>query len=199
MKLRVPALFVLSLGIAAVSPLPAQDEMPPAGSEPPKVIKFDAPPAKPEEPEAQDVSYPRPEKTEILNSTDGKRLVGKHFFSLQWIDTEDLGIAEIKKEEDGVWSIKAEQKGKKKDNATDFAKIEGWVAKVEENKFTVWGILETQVSHINEGKPCARQGQWTFEAKGSRKYYRLQEMENPCEGNNLVDYLDVYFKGPKEE
>lgn len=34
--------------------------------------------------------------------------------------------------------------------------------------------------------------QWTFRVTGKRPYWRLKEMQNVCEGDNTVDYLDIY-------
>lgn len=166
--------------------------------EAPRVIKFDAPPAKEEAPDGtdpEDSAIRKPEKTEIVEKADAKRLLGKHLFALQWISWDNFGAAEIK-DENGVWSLKAEQKSKEAGN-TDYAKLDGWIAKVETGKFTFQGRIETQVSHMNEGKPCVRTGEFHFEVKEKRQYYRLVEMENPCEGDNTVDYLDVFFKAPK--
>lgn len=177
---------------------PAQDEMP----EPPtgraeRVIRFDAPPSTPATEVAEEAApaISKPEKTEILDEAEAKRLKGKHLFALQWIDWEKFGTAEVT-EEDGVWTIKAEQKSPEKGN-TDFVRMEGYITEVEEKQFTFLGKIETQVSHMYEGKPCIREGEFHFLAKDKRQYYRLQQMENPCETGNTLDYIDVFFKRPK--
>ena len=33
----------------------------------------------------------------------------------------------------------------------------------------------------------------TFKTKAGRKYWRMQEMDNPCEA--VTDYVDIYFRG----
>ena len=53
--------------------------------------------------------------------------------------------------------------------------------------------MATRVSFIAGGMRCARKGEFVFEVKGNRKYWRLQQMLNPCE--SVTDYVDVYFKG----
>ena len=59
--------------------------------------------------------------------------------------------------------------------------------------FLVKGDMATRVSFIAGGMRCARTGEFVFEVKGNRKYWRLQQMDNPCDP--VVDYVDVYFKG----
>ena len=49
-----------------------------------------------------------------------------------------------------------------------------------------------KISHINGGKPCAREGAMTFKITGKRRYWRLQEMNNPCDG--VTDYVDIFFR-----
>ena len=55
------------------------------------------------------------------------------------------------------------------------------------------GELVTYVAHHNNGKACVRNETFTFKASGKRKYWRMQEMTNPCEDGNHADYVDVYF------
>lgn len=49
-----------------------------------------------------------------------------------------------------------------------------------------------QISHINGGEPCVREGEMTFAITRKRKYWRLQEMQNPCD--TATDYVDIYFR-----
>jgi hypothetical protein len=37
-----------------------------------------------------------------------------------------------------------------------------------------------------------RQGDFTFKVTGKRKYWRMQEMDNPCD--EATDYVDIYYK-----
>jgi hypothetical protein len=52
--------------------------------------------------------------------------------------------------------------------------------------------VTTQISHINEGKPCERTGILNFRITGKRKYWRLQQIDNPCD--QAADYVDIYFR-----
>ena len=55
----------------------------------------------------------------------------------------------------------------------------------------VTGEIITRVHHINEGMPCERSGTFEFHAKGQRQYWRMQQIDNPCD--RVADYIDVYF------
>ena len=44
---------------------------------------------------------------------------------------------------------------------------------------------------VNDGKPVKREGTYNFTVAGQRRYWRMQEMNNPKDG--LCDYVDIYF------
>ena len=117
-----------------------------------------------------------------------QKLLGKHMFSLQWILFEKkpkYGTAAITRKETGLYiDARQEVNG-------NYVTLTGDLTVVGPKEFTVTGELITRVSHINNGNACPRQGTFTFKATGARKYWRLQEMENPCD--KVVDYVDVYF------
>ncbi len=115
-------------------------------------------------------------------------LLGKHLLSLQWISWDYFGAATVTNK-DGVFYLKGEQKERK---GSDFVKIDGVITEINEKDFKFDGTIFTQISHINSGEPCTRTGEMTFAVKGSRKYWRLQEMDNPCDA--VTDYVDIYFK-----
>ena len=135
--------------------------------------------------QAQDKTAANPPPAQKVEAE--RKLLGKHMFSLQWIlfSKPKYGTANITHKDTGLY-IDARQ-----EVAGDFATLKGDVRVVDAKEFTVTGELVTRVHHINNGKECPRSGTFTFKAKGTRKYWRMQEMENPCE--NLVDYVDVYF------
>jgi hypothetical protein len=37
-----------------------------------------------------------------------------------------------------------------------------------------------------------REGRFTFRITGTRRYWRMKEMNNPCE--DVADYVDVYLR-----
>lgn len=131
------------------------------------------------------------EKTVVNNANAGKMLRGKHFLSLQWISWDYFGAANVV-DKNGVYYLKGEQKGRG-DAATDYVKVTGVITEINAKDFKFDGIIETQISSINGGAPCQREGVLTFAVTKNRKYWRLQEMDNPCEG--VTDYVDIYFRG----
>jgi hypothetical protein len=114
---------------------------------------------------------------------------GAHNFTLQWIGWEKPGKAQITKKTDSTWSIQGEQRGE----GTDFVSIQGTLKMVSPRELTFDGTILTKVSHIYEGKVCERLGTYHFLAKGTRKYWRLQEMDNCAGGDHAVDYVDIFF------
>lgn len=128
------------------------------------------------------------EKT-VVNDADAKKmLLGKHLLSLQWISWDYFGTTNITNKA-GVLYLKGEQK---QHGGSDFVKIDGTITSIDKKEFKFEGTIVTQISYINGGKPCTRLGEINFAITGKRKYWRLQEMTNPCD--EAVDYVDIYFR-----
>ena len=119
-------------------------------------------------------------------SSAEQKLLGKHMFSLQWISWEKFGTATVTRQNNGGLYINARQ-----ELDGNYVTLKGDVSVLNDKEFTVTGELVTRVSYNNGGEPCPRNGTFTFKVMGTRKYWRLQEMTNPCE--DIVDYVDVYF------
>lgn len=117
-----------------------------------------------------------------------KQLLGEHLLSLQWISWDHFGKAVVT-EQNGALSIKGEQKSEKND---DYVTINGIVTKVGAGEFTFTGTIITKISYINGGKPCKREGEMTFRITGKRRYWRLVQMDNPCD--QATDYVDIYLR-----
>lgn len=128
------------------------------------------------------------EKTTVDNAKAETMLLGKHKLSLQWISWDYFGAAKVTKN-DGVYYLKGEQTQR---DGTDFVKVDGVITEISAKKFSFNGTITMQISHINNGEPCERTGDMIFKITGKRKYWRLQEMNNPCEG--VTDYVDIYFR-----
>ncbi|CAN5418924.1 hypothetical protein BH18ACI1_BH18ACI1_04470 [soil metagenome] len=128
------------------------------------------------------------QKTVINDAKAKKMLLGKHLFSLQWISWDYFGSA-IVSNKNGVFYLKGEQKQRK---GSDFVKIDGVITEIDAKEFTFDGTIITRISHINNGEPCTRIGKMNFAITNNRKYWRLQEMDNPCD--EAVDYVDIYFR-----
>lgn len=127
-------------------------------------------------------------KTDINNAAAAKTLLGRHKLSLQWISWDYFGTATVTNSR-GVYRIKGEQKAQ---GSTDFLKVDGVIKSIDAKEFVFEGTIATQISHINGGKPCTRDGEFRFKITGTRKYWRLMQMDNPCDP--VTDYVDIYFK-----
>ena len=114
---------------------------------------------------------------------------GKIGVTLHWIGWERRGIANITDPKNGFFQIQGKQTDKDSD---DFIEIMGILHQSSLTEITFEGIIKTRVSYINKGIVCERKGKYTFVAKPGKKYWRLKEQEN-CEGNMVVDYIDLYF------
>lgn len=114
---------------------------------------------------------------------------GTHHLTLQWISWDQPGKVKITKAEGDGYTVKGEQRDTK---TGDFVTISGTLHVVSARELTFEGRIATQHSTVNDGKVCEKEGKYRFYAKDQRKYWRLQEMNN-CEGNNVVDYVDIYF------
>jgi hypothetical protein len=125
------------------------------------------------------------EQTVVNNAKSETILRGKHKLSLQWISWNYFGAANVTNN-DGVYYLKGEQTQR---DGTDFVKVDGVITEIGAKEFKFNGTITMQVSHINNGE---RTGDMTFKITGKRKYWRLQEMDNPCEG--VTDYVDIYFR-----
>ncbi|HSK72955.1 MAG TPA: hypothetical protein VK892_14750 [Pyrinomonadaceae bacterium] len=128
------------------------------------------------------------EKTVVNDAKAKNMLLGKHMLSLQWISWDYFGSATVTNK-NGVFYLKGRQKGR---GNTDFVEVDGIITRIDAKQFKFDGKITTQISHINGGEPCLREGEMTFAITGKRKYWRLQEMDNPCEP--VTDYVDIYFR-----
>lgn len=115
-----------------------------------------------------------------------RKLLGKHMFSLQWISWDYFGTVYIR-EKNGVLTISGEQTGE-----NDYVRIDGIITSADKKSFVFEGDIITKVHHIANGEACKRSGKMHFLITGSRKYWRLQEMDSPC--SHVVDYVDVFFR-----
>ena len=128
------------------------------------------------------------DKTVVSDAKAKAMLLGKHKLSLQWISWNYFGQANITNKR-GVLYLKGEQKQRR---GSDYVKINGVITSIDAKEFKFDGTITMRISHIADGKPCERTGEMTFRITGKRKYWRLQEMDNPCD--DATDYVDIYFR-----
>jgi hypothetical protein len=127
-------------------------------------------------------------KTTINDQKAKQMLLGPHRLSLQWISWDYFGKINVT-ESNGVLMIKGEQKGR---GTGDYLTVDGVITSVDAKEFGFKGTIITKVSHNNNGEPCKRDGEMTFRITNNRKYWRLKEMDSPCE--EIVDYVDIFFR-----
>ena len=137
---------------------------------------------------ASTISLAAQERTKVNDKLAARMLQGGHKLSLQWISWDYFGAVTVKQAR-GIYSLKGEQRGR---GSKDYLTIEGMIVSIDKNQFVLEGDIITQVSHINGGKPCKRHGDFTFKITGKRRYWRMQEMDNPCD--QATDYVDIYFR-----
>ena len=128
------------------------------------------------------------QKTVVNDTKARQQLLGKHKLSLQWISWDYFGTA-IVTQKRGLYYLKGKQAGR---GNQDFLTVDGTITEISAREFKFNGKIVTQISHNNHGNPCVREGEMTFRITGQRKYWRLMEMDSPCEG--IVDYVDIYFR-----
>lgn len=127
-------------------------------------------------------------KTIIKDQNAKQMLLGQHRLSLQWISWDYFGKINVT-ESKGTLFIKGEQKGR---GTSDYLSVDGIITMVDAKEFAFKGMIITKVSHNNNGEPCKREGEMTFRITQNRKYWRLKEMDSPCE--EIVDYVDIFFR-----
>jgi hypothetical protein len=129
------------------------------------------------------------ERTIIKSASAARMLLGRHRLSLQWVSWDYFGTANVTNVK-GVYRVKGEQRGRGK--STDYVRIDGIITSISPKEFKFDGTVEMRVSHINGGQPCIREGELTFAITKNRRYWRMQEMDNPCD--TATDYVDIYFR-----
>lgn len=130
-------------------------------------------------------------KTSTNDKSAKTSLLGNHLLTLQWIGTGAKAGKVKVYEKKGIVYVHGTQEDSK---TGDYVNISGMITEINKNEFKFCGYITTKVSHINNGEPCQRNGNFTFAIKGGRKYWRLQEMQNACDNTGVVDYIDIYFK-----
>jgi hypothetical protein len=139
-------------------------------------------------PAAKEAAPAAPTKTQVSDDKAREQLLGEHVLTLQWIsDNKKVGKAQVT-EENGLLKLKGEQRAAKGNYVT----VEGVIEQVDAKTFVLVGKVETRVDYIAGGKVCPREGRFTFRITGKRRYWRMKEMNNPCE--DVVDYVDVYLR-----
>ena len=126
--------------------------------------------------------------TDEQRETFIKNIEGTHMCSLQWISWKKFGSVTFKRNPDGTLNCTG---GQKSTTTDDYLKLDGDITVVNPLHLKFTGKIITCVSHINNGKPVVREGEFNFTVAGQRRYWRMREMNNPKDG--CCDYVDIYF------
>jgi hypothetical protein len=130
------------------------------------------------------------EPTVVEDKAAAKKLLGTHGLTLQWITEGKKQRGEVVIEDvGGTYRLRGEQR----DAKGNYVTVAGRVTRIEKGDFWLEGKIVTRVDYLADGKECPKEGLFRFHIKGARKFWRLQEMENPCAGETHVDYVDVHF------
>jgi hypothetical protein len=130
------------------------------------------------------------QRTDINSASAARMLLGRHRLSLQWVSWDYFGVANVTNRR-GTYALKGEQRGRGMSKGSSVT-IDGVITSIDAKEFAFRGKIVTLVTHINGGKPCVRDGDFTFKITGKRRYWRLQQMDNPCDP--VTDYVDIYFR-----
>ena len=126
-----------------------------------------------------------------------KKLVGTHGLTLQWItfNKSPKGSAEITAANGSTDAkLPLTLRGTQDAGKDGRLEIDGVIERVAADRFFFKGKITTQVSHINQGQPCTREGTYEFVTKNGRKYWRMYPIDNTCD--QVADYVDVHFGPP---
>jgi hypothetical protein len=128
----------------------------------------------------------QPVPTRVDDRATLVRLRGNTGLSLQWISWEPRARGEVRMiERGGVVHLSGSQAARGAGRVT----LDGDVLAIGPREFTFRGRIVINDAP-DPGRKCIRDGTYTFRATGTRRYWRLQQMEQ-CDG--LTDYVDIYF------
>lgn len=126
------------------------------------------------------------QRTEVVNRAALDRLKRNSGISLQWISWDNSRGHVRVEETDGLVRLRGAQEQR---NGPGRLEIDGVVTRIDATSFVFQGRVAMRRAPEDRAE-CLRDGTMTFRITGSRRYWRMQEME-ACAG--LTDYVDIYF------
>ena len=129
-----------------------------------------------------------------LGANDTENLVlGNHVLTLQWLSfNKGLGKAKIYKK-DGKILIEGYQEENYQGHL-NYMSIQGTIRIISPSELEFEGKIITKINYINSGALYERNGKFLLKARGSRKYWRMQNMEQPDGNSTVTDYIDIFFE-----
>jgi hypothetical protein len=105
--------------------------------------------------------------------------------TLQWISWDYRGRVRVG-ETGGLVHLSGSQVAR---DGAGRLELDGDVIEIGARSFTFRGRIAI-TDTPDPGRDCLREGTYEFRITGTRRYWRLQQMEQ-CDG--LTDYVDIYF------
>lgn len=127
-----------------------------------------------------------PQRTEVRDRAALDRLRRNSGISLQWISWDNSRGHVRLEEAGGLFRLVGSQQQR---GGPGRLEIDGVLLVVEGNSFTFQGRVAMRQAPQDRAE-CLRDGTLHFRVTGTRRYWRMQEME-ACGG--LTDYVDIYF------
>jgi len=133
-----------------------------------------------------------------------KNIAGKHNLTLHWIsEYPDTGSLVINATDTvGIYSVRGTHIARDNNkNCKDcWLRMEGTLVQISLSKLWFRGSIVTNIppeAEFHGPGTCVREGDYTFEATGNRKYWRMRPWFSPCNlpGYNfgMTDYIDIFF------
>ena len=127
------------------------------------------------------------ERTIVNDRAALARLRRNSGITLQWISFEQPGRGHVAvTERNGLVHLRGSQT---QDRGAGRVDLDGDVLSIGARSFTFRGRISIENSP-DPDRECLREGTYEFRATGTRRYWRLQNIE-ACDG--LADYVDIYY------
>jgi hypothetical protein len=128
---------------------------------------------------------PPAERTIVRDQAALTRLRRNSGITLQWISFEAPARGHVTvTQRGGLVHLRGSQSG-----GGGALTLEGDVLAIDARSFTFRGEISI-VGTPDATRNCLRDGTYEFRVTGTRRYWRMQQMEQ-CDG--LTDYVDIYF------
>jgi hypothetical protein len=133
-----------------------------------------------------------------------RNIAGNHHLTLHWIsEYPDTGTLSINATgTPGIYSVRGSHVAldNNKNCKGCWLRVEGTIVQISLSKLWFRGSIITNVppeAEFHGPGTCVREGEYTFEATGNRKYWRMRPWFSPCNlpGHNfgMTDYVDIFF------
>lgn len=127
------------------------------------------------------------DRTTVNDQAALNRLRHNSGITLQWISFHQPGRGHVTvTERGGIIHLLGSQT---QNNSAGRVDLDGDVVSIDSRSFMFRGRISIE-SSPDPDRECVRDGTYEFRATGTRRYWRLQNIE-ACDG--LADYVDIYY------